>query len=492
MSADARAAALIAVVAVIAAIAPRGGLAAAPATLEVVGQSALGGRGMNAALAVAGSCAYVGSRNDASPQVVDVSDPAAPRVVGQLTSHRGSTPRELRAVASLRELAVLFYNLNGGPNRFDLYRWGADCHAPGLVGTYDFGGATPHEFYLWQDPARPSRVLLFATMFGSGGSDLNVIDVSDPAKPVRIGGWTAPSSYGSAKLHSIALSNDGRTAYLSLWYGGLAIADSSDFAAGSAQPALRLLTPASAVYRTSPGNVHSAVPVPGRALLLTTDERYPSPYGQGCPYGTAHVVDVSNPARPSALGLLSIPENDPSRCASVRSSTWTSHNPTLTANLALVTWYSGGLQVFGLDDPSSPQRLVEFRPSGVAPTLRDVQLGPSDSMTWSYPVISDGLIYVVDINQGLTVLRYHGPHESEIAGVKFAEGNSNLQSNQAAPTPSSSPAPSATPSVPGGQPRAVAHPGLTLGPVLVAAAALLIVVAVAVLLRRRAGSGRSL
>ena len=128
-------------------------------------------------------------------------------------------------------------------------------------------------------------------------------------------------------------------------------------------------------------------------------------------------------------------------------STWTSHNPTLTANLALVSWYSGGLQVIGLDDPAHPQRLAELRPAGVNPTLRDVELGTTDAMTWSYPVISGGLIYVVDINQGLLVLRYAGPHQDEVQALAFAEGNSNLVSVAAATpsTPPPSPLPSASP-----------------------------------------------
>ena len=44
---------------------------------------------------------------------------------------------------------------------------------------------------------------------------------------------------------------------------------------------------------------------------------------------------------------------------------------------------------------------------------------------WSYPVISDGLVYVVDVRNGLYVLRYHGPHEEELQ-TGFREGNSNL------------------------------------------------------------------
>src|ERR1700730_12749934 len=73
------------------------GLAALPASLEVLGQSGLGNRGMNSALALADKCAYVGSRADAPPLVVDISNPAAPGVVGQLAAHPGSTARELRA-----------------------------------------------------------------------------------------------------------------------------------------------------------------------------------------------------------------------------------------------------------------------------------------------------------------------------------------------------------------------------------------------------------
>jgi len=45
---------------------------------------------------------------------------------------------------------------------------------------------------------------------------------------------------------------------------------------------------------------------------------------------------------------------------------------------------------------------------------------------WSYPIIKDGLIYVVDVRNGLYILRYAGPHAAELSSVKFLEGNSNL------------------------------------------------------------------
>ena len=48
------------------------------------------------------------------------------------------------------------------------------------------------------------------------------------------------------------------------------------------------------------------------------------------------------------------------------------------------------------------------------------------TIAWSYPIIRNGLIYYVDVANGLYVLRYTGPHADEVAGITFLEGNSNL------------------------------------------------------------------
>jgi hypothetical protein len=45
---------------------------------------------------------------------------------------------------------------------------------------------------------------------------------------------------------------------------------------------------------------------------------------------------------------------------------------------------------------------------------------------WSFPIIRNGLIYVVDARNGLHALRYTGRRADEVARVRFLEGNSNL------------------------------------------------------------------
>jgi len=44
---------------------------------------------------------------------------------------------------------------------------------------------------------------------------------------------------------------------------------------------------------------------------------------------------------------------------------------------------------------------------------------------WSFPIVKDGLIYVVDLRNGLYALRYTGAHAEEVAEISFLEGNSN-------------------------------------------------------------------
>lgn len=414
-----------------------GPVPAAGAGLDPVAQQDLGARGLNSGLTLAGPCAYVGSRGQGPIEVVDVADPAAPRVVAELPSPAGTSARELRAVAADRLLVVLDMAVAaGGVNRLRLLRWtGDDCAHPQPAAVHGFGPRPPHEMYLWRSPDG-SRTLLFVTMFSGGAADLQVFAL-DGGGFAPVGTWSPPGGL----LHSIALTPDGHTAFLSLWTGGMLVADASDFTAGVASPALRLLTaPGDALAPLPGGNIHSAVPVPGRALVLVTDERYPP----ACPYGPARLVDVADPAHPRPVATLTVPENDLATCRAAPAGAYTSHDPTLTADLALVSWYSAGLQAFDISDPAHPLRLAELRPAGSIPGSRDPTLGSTQAMTWSYPVLRDGLVYVADINQGLLVVRYRGPHQEEVSGAGLVEGDSNLAGPTPVPAPSQ-PAPGAGP-----------------------------------------------
>lgn len=408
-------------------------------SFELVGHSDLGARGMNSAIAIAGDTAYIGSRIDNQPVlIVDIADPANPTVVGEIGAPdeglAGMSSREMRVVGD----RLIVMNLQCSPTLHGCGAAAAEVEnlrffdisnprAPVVVATYPVKGTfavprSPHEMFLWRDPKDSTRSLIYLTT--PGVPSLEVIDVATATNVVR---WD-PFAQGNVPkggtdniLHSIAVSDDGKTAYLSHQTAGLYVLDTS------ALPTLTMLTaPADAVKFGAMGP-HSAVPVPGRTLLVTTEEVYPPPNGAGCPWGHLRMVDIADPAHPKLLGEYKLPENDPGCAADAPRTTFTSHNPTVTHDLALVTWYAGGLQAVDIHDPAAPAQLAEFRPEPLAQVaVEDPGLGGNPVEMWSYPIIKNDLIFVVDVRNGLYVMRYSGRWADQVRSADFAEGNSNL------------------------------------------------------------------
>ena len=147
---------------------------------------------------------------------------------------------------------------------------------------------------------------------------------------------------------------------------------------------------------------------------------------------------MTDPQQLQVVSTFKLPENEASFCATVGQaqdnfSSYASHNPTVLPDLALSTWHSGGLQAVDLTNPTQPSQAGYFL---AAPeTIQAGQVhtpdpalepGSNGVIAWSYPIIKDGLVYFVDIANGMYVVRYTGPHADEVAGVSFLEGNSNL------------------------------------------------------------------
>jgi hypothetical protein len=442
-------------------------LSSTPGSLELVGHSPLLNRGMNAALAVKGDYAYVGNRTDGTHVnpgvlVVDVSDPANPAVVHEigppLEGNPGESSRELRIWPEQNLLLVLNHGCSelihrcaGGSSVRSTIRFydisGENAAHPQLVSTFlpsRSRAQVPHEFFLWADPARPGRALLYYTNpSASDPGELIVTDISG----AREGRFSEIAEFKVAlpnngmdnRLHSLGISNDGTRGYLAYLGGGFMVVDTSDFANDTPSPAVRLITPVERrVFWTDPG-AHSAVKLPGRPVALTTDEVYGKLGGvlpaHGCPWGWVRMIDIASEAKPKVVGEYRVrPHNLESYCADVppdqeNLSSQSAHNPTLTQNLALVTWHSRGFQLFSTENPRKPRQLAEFIPTPLpAVQTEDPALssGRDKVVMWSYPIVKDGLIYLVDIRNGLYILRYSGPCQEELDGLGFLEGNSNL------------------------------------------------------------------
>ena len=446
-------------------------------SIEQVGHEPLMDRGMNAAIAVHGDYAYIGSRTDGGHEgmphggimVVDVSDPSDPTLVaGPLDAAPGESSRELRVWRSQDILIVLNTNCGVGDQLHH-------CTQPSISNFrfYDIRGdnasdpqflaqlnVNTHEFFLWEDPRNPGRALIFAgnastnpvcgTSGGAPTCPFSVWDISNVRQgevPVTLFGGPhgftrvppapAPVQIPSGGLHSLSISNDGTRAYFALLTGGFGVVDVSDFAMGVPMPQPRPITiNESRPFWAGPG-AHSAVKFWNRDWAYVSDEVYGTATGagHGCPWGWARMLDISDPTTPTVEAEYRLPENDPATCATWNPprTSYSAHNPTLTPHIAFSTWHSGGFQAIGIQNPRRPFQLAQFIPEPLDEVMLEDPRLSSDPDTgrnekvvmWSYPIIKDGLIYVVDLRNGLYVLEYDGRFEREVEKIDFLEGNSN-------------------------------------------------------------------
>ena len=295
-------------------------------------------------------------------------------------------------------------------------------------------------------------------------------------------------------VHSMGVKANGLRTYMALEAGHFLVLDTSDIANNTIPPGTvlslndKLLTDPTnrpvwlmdpldptavpAVFpggcsRQAPGpffnpsskdcsNSHSAVQVPSRQLALTTDEVYGTFTfdNQGCRWGWPRLIDVTDPAHPFIKSEFLLDQNQLGFCGSANDTavseftrSFSTHNPTVLQDLALIDWHSNGFQVIDISDASNPIQAGFFRPTPIPVVANEdpaLSAGPATTVDqllnpdvndpdfktkivfWSYPIIKNGLIYVIDVRNGLFILQYTGPHADEVAGIGFLEGNSNL------------------------------------------------------------------
>jgi hypothetical protein len=445
---------------------------------QLVGHDPLNNRGMNAAPAIFDHFVYVGNRTDGSAHhtnpgilVVDVANPADPNIVGEIgppaAGNRSETTRELRVwpqaqllmsmnfgcsaiihacvstsdVSSMVTPTIRFFDLSQTPQQ------------PPLISTYT-PTRTPHEMFLWLDPARPGRALLFMSTPTTSTTQPNMIitDISRAREGVftEIVRWAGNAFFSAedranfdVRLHSMGVSADGKRTYLAYLGGGFLILDTSDVAAALPNPQIRLATPIENKLSWGNPGAHSAVKVPGRTLVLMTDEVYGDMLdpitgdNHGCPWGWVRIINTAVESRPVIISEYRLPQNQPAYCQTVDgmdpsntfATSYSSHNPTVLRQVAFVTWHSGGFQAINLANPSAPTQAGVFSPDPLPFVVTEdpaLSEGRNKVVMWSYPIIKDGLIYLIDLRNGLYIVRYTGPSAAFVDRIKFLEGNSNL------------------------------------------------------------------
>ena len=428
--------------------------------LEVVGHNDLGNRGFNADVWVYHGYAYVGQwgfgdwaagskdrfcpqGSNTSVQVIDVRNPADPRVVARLQNPPNTSAEDIVVFTArygrLRGHDIAAAGIQWcGDSRFDpnaergLMLWDVTQPAvPVQIGYWRSACCTRgvHEFEV-QHRTDLRRTFAYLSVPASrypdstsptgyrdvnGDGDFRLVDITDPTNPVQVSDWgiqdiggpfdpgqgcDADPNYG----HSAQMSADGKLVFVSYWDSGFVALDVND----PANPVFKGRT----LYPTNAdGDAHSSSYDDSRKLLFTADEDFCANSGPSIEKGMGYlrVYDYSNLAAPVQIGEYRTPNS--MGTDNQAGGDYVIHNPLVVGSEIFLSWYSDGVRIVDAANPSALREVAYFVPPSannpVKPSQRGVLSNAPQVWGVAYDPVS-GLIYASDMNSGLWILRRTG------------------------------------------------------------------------------------
>jgi hypothetical protein len=371
--------------------------------LTCIGHSDLGGYGDGMQVVRHHDVLYVGHHGTTGmgTSIVDVSDPRRPRVVRQIPAAPGSHSHKVQVGDGLLLVNEEQFQ-NGDPFTAGMIVYDvSEPESPQAIGRFESGGLGVHRIvYTGGRYAYVSAI--------SDGFDDRIwviVDLADPERPVEAGRWwwpgmwrgggetpTWPSGKRYAAHHALL---DGDVAYLGFGDANLVVLDVHDVAA-----------PRMIAHLTwSPGgDTHTCLPLPGRALVVATDEAVNDRCNEE--EKLVRVIDVSDPTAPSVVSVCPAPSRE--NCE--RGLRFGPHN--LHENLpgsyrsetvVFVTYFNAGLRVYDIAEPTSPREIaywVPETPEGQeAPQINDLFVDAA-GLVFTTDRITGGL-YVLEPDDGL-------------------------------------------------------------------------------------------
>lgn len=373
--------------------------------LRVVGSSDLGGYGDGMQVMRHRDALYVGhfGPSGMGTTILDISDVTQPRIVEQWAAPQGSHTHKTQVADGL--LLVNHEQFRGGTPYsagmmvYDL----ADPFAPRPIGRFRSTGKGVHRI-VWMGG---DYAYVSAIPDGFDDRIWVIVDMRDPEHPVEAGRWWWPGMWTGggerpdwpddrryAAHHALL---DGDTAYLGFGDAGMVVLDVSD----PTQP-----RDIARLAWDGVGDTHTCLPLPGRDLLVVTDEEVKD----GCA-GEEHLirtVDVSDRSDPRVIAAFPVPEGDfcdrglrfgPHNLHENRPDSYRS------AEIVFATYFNAGVRVYDVADPAAPREIAHWVP--------ETPPGQAAAQINDLFVDESGLIHVTDrVNGGLYILE----PDAELAG----------------------------------------------------------------------------
>jgi hypothetical protein len=355
-----------------------------------LGSSDLGGHGDGMQVLREGDVLYVGhfgpSRMGTS--ILDVSDPSRPQLVRQWRAPRGSHTHKVQVADGLLLTNVEAFPYRGGISE----RPGMVVHSledpynPREIGFFDSTGRGVHRI-VWTGGR---YAYVSATPEGFDDRIWVVVDLADPEHPVEAGRWwwrdPVPDGRRYAAHHALI---DGDRAYLGYGDAGMVILDIADVT----DPKV-----VSTLGWEPGGDTHTCMPLPGRDLVVVTDETVTD----RC-VGERHlvrVISIADERAPEVAGIAPEPQGD--FCE--RGLRFGPHNlhenrpgSYVSGEVVFCTYFNAGLRVYDLADAAAPVEVAHWIP--------DTPPGQEAVQSNDLFVDEEGLVYVTDrVGGGVAVL----------------------------------------------------------------------------------------
>ena len=433
--------------------------------MEVVGFSDLNGvNAFQMALYKTGEKYYMycGSFKGAGVNILDVTDPSRPEVVGCVyvsdpeVYFAQSTPKiqvaDGKLIVALGGGVPFLHGINPGDPAMDglqIYDIASDPVRPRLLSTWRTGvpnGMGVHRFaynggrYVYMPAECPGFV----------GFIVRILDISDPERPFEAGRWWMPEQFKDgmiegtypvghdaekdwAMCHACTLSKDHPDRlYMGYFGGGGIILNIADPTRPKLVSRLRVQPPFTG--KLCGARCHTFLPLTGRGLAVLTNEGERFPFftkekiaaagrrSGAQPMNNLHMIDVSDPADPTLIAEFPYPEvpadfpwpnfNDcgigcagpfgPHNVHEPMGKPWLQDDP----DRVYCCYFHAGLRVYDVSDPYYVKELAYFIPPNPEKLLFDVPVpGPMIATTEDLVVDDRGYIYIDTWHDGMYILK---------------------------------------------------------------------------------------